>query len=58
MVSTGRFLLLFHALAAGFFAGVSSRDDAPQVYIDHATIVGKTNGTVDSFLGIPYAQPP
>ncbi len=31
---------------------------APTVQLDAATVVGTRNGSVDSFLGIPFAQPP
>ncbi|KAI0793609.1 carotenoid ester lipase precursor [Fomes fomentarius] len=31
---------------------------APTVRLDAATVVGSQNGSVDSFLGIPFAQPP
>ncbi|KAI0699612.1 carotenoid ester lipase precursor [Cerioporus squamosus] len=30
----------------------------PQVQLDQATVVGTSAGSVESFLGIPYAQPP
>ena len=30
----------------------------PTVTLDHATIIGKANGTVNQFLGLPFAQPP
>ncbi|KAI0351054.1 alpha/beta-hydrolase [Trametes cingulata] len=31
---------------------------APTVTLDAATVIGKTNGSVTSFLGIPFAEPP
>ena len=31
---------------------------APNVTLDQATVTGVENGTLDKFLGIPYAQPP
>ncbi|RPD58717.1 alpha beta-hydrolase [Lentinus tigrinus ALCF2SS1-7] len=38
------------------------RKDAPQAgptaQLDHATVVGVRNGSLESFLGIPYAEPP
>ncbi|RPD69832.1 carotenoid ester lipase precursor [Lentinus tigrinus ALCF2SS1-7] len=34
------------------------RTHGPSVRLDHATVTGIRNGTVESFLGIPYAQPP
>ncbi|RPD58847.1 carotenoid ester lipase precursor [Lentinus tigrinus ALCF2SS1-7] len=30
----------------------------PSVHLDQATVTGTTNGSLDTFLGIPYAQPP
>ena len=30
----------------------------PTVTLDSATVIGKTNGTVTQYLGLPYAQPP
>ncbi|KAI0752385.1 carotenoid ester lipase [Daedaleopsis nitida] len=30
----------------------------PTVTLDNATVIGKPNGTVTQFLGLPYAQPP
>ncbi|EIW62500.1 carotenoid ester lipase precursor [Trametes versicolor FP-101664 SS1] len=35
-----------------------ARTGAPTVPLDMATVIGKTNGTVTSYYGIPYAQPP
>ncbi|RDX41370.1 alpha/beta-hydrolase [Lentinus brumalis] len=29
-----------------------------QVQLDAATVIGTTNGSVESFLGVPYAHPP
>ncbi|KAF2083603.1 putative extracellular lipase [Saccharata proteae CBS 121410] len=34
------------------------RAAAPTVTINNGTVVGSTSGNVDSFLGIPFAQPP
>ncbi|KAI0699618.1 carotenoid ester lipase precursor [Cerioporus squamosus] len=31
---------------------------SPTVQLDHATVVGVRNGSLETFLGIPYAQPP
>ena len=31
---------------------------APNVTLDQATVTGVENGTLDKFLGIPYAQSP
>ncbi len=30
----------------------------PSVTVDNATVLGTTNGSVTSYIGIPYAQPP
>lgn len=30
----------------------------PQVKLDHGTFLGAHNGSVDAFLGIPFAKPP
>ena len=30
----------------------------PTVRLDHATVFGIGDGSVERFLGIPYAQPP
>ena len=32
--------------------------NAPSVRLDHATVTGVRNGSLEYFLGIPYAQPP
>lgn len=34
------------------------RHGAPVVSLEYATFAGTSTGGVDSFLGIPYAQPP
>ena len=39
------------------FAGGNTYSE-PKVKIDNATVVGITDGTTKSFLGIPFAQPP
>ncbi|RDX42796.1 carotenoid ester lipase precursor [Lentinus brumalis] len=33
-------------------------DRTPHVQLDRATLLGRANGSIESFLGIPYAQPP
>ncbi|TFK88164.1 carotenoid ester lipase precursor [Polyporus arcularius HHB13444] len=35
-----------------------SRYTTPSVRLGHATVIGARNGSVESFLGIPYAEPP
>ena len=37
---------------------VTKRDGGPVVSLKYATFEGTSTGKVDSFLGIPYAQPP
>ena len=39
-------------------AVTSKRDGSPVVSLDYATFQGASTGGVDSFLGVPYAQPP
>jgi acetylcholinesterase len=34
------------------------RDQGPVVRLDNADFIGSINGSLSSFLGIPYAQPP
>lgn len=46
--------LLAYLLAA--FALARARD--PTVILDKATVIGATNGSVTSYFGIPYAEPP
>ena len=36
----------------------STNASYPTVVLDDATIIGKANGSVTQFLGIPFAQPP
>ncbi|KAL1945641.1 hypothetical protein VTO73DRAFT_1643 [Trametes versicolor] len=35
-----------------------ARAAAPTVALDNAIVIGETNGTVTSYFGIPYAEPP
>ncbi|GAB7364193.1 hypothetical protein MBLNU230_g4744t1 [Neophaeotheca triangularis] len=37
---------------------LEERQSGPSVEIDDGTVVGSTSGGVDSFRGIPYAEPP
>ena len=39
-------------------ANTSSSASGPTVTLDQATVLGTTNGSVTSYIGIPYAQPP
>ena len=54
------FLLLATFVHAGVHAATvaTKRDGGPVVSLDYATFEGASTGGVDSFLGIPYAQPP
>ncbi len=35
-----------------------ARAGAPTVALNNAIVIGHTNGTVTSYFGIPYAEPP
>lgn len=37
---------------------VPPEQSLPTVVLDNAIVIGKANGTVNQFLGIPFAQPP
>ena len=52
--------LLFNMVGAVLASpkGSLDRADAPTVLLNNATVIGNTNGSVTSFKGIPYAQPP
>ena len=50
--------MYLHAGAVFFGYLVLVATAAPNVTLDQATITGVENGTLDKFLGIPYAQPP
>ena len=45
-------------LVFGATMTVKPRTESPSVKLDKATVVGTTTGTVESYLGIPYAKPP
>ncbi|KAF9789721.1 Alpha/Beta hydrolase protein [Thelephora terrestris] len=53
-------VLLGTLLQAGVYAAAISnkRDGGPVVGLSYATFQGASSGGVESFLGIPYAQPP
>ena len=36
----------------------ASKRASPAIVLDDGTFTGTTTGTVDKFLGIPFAQPP
>ncbi|CDO68162.1 hypothetical protein BN946_scf184938.g14 [Trametes cinnabarina] len=46
--------LLYAAAVASNVSALSG----PSVTLDHATVMGSTDGTTDHYLGIPFAQPP
>jgi para-nitrobenzyl esterase len=50
--------LLSTAVLACFTAAPSPAGPAPKVKIDTGTVAGKSDGKIDTFLGIPYAAPP
>ncbi|RPD58729.1 carotenoid ester lipase precursor [Lentinus tigrinus ALCF2SS1-7] len=57
------FIQLALSLQAGSTAAASSASSSsaapgPTVTLDKATVLGTTNGSVTSYIGIPYAQPP
>ena len=53
-------VLLATFVQVGIYAEtvVTRRDGGPVVSLNYATFEGNSTGGVDSFLGIPYAQPP
>ena len=52
-------LTLFASSALAAPTQLGSRGDPyPTVVLDNATVIGKANGSVVQFLGLPYAQPP
>ena len=60
MMLFNAFALLATLVHTGVHATVirSRRDGGPLVSLDYATFEGNSTGGIDSFLGIPYAQPP
>ena len=46
--------MLFYLLLSASLAWAQS----PTVTLHQATVTGTRNGSLDKFLGIPYAQPP
>lgn len=51
MLPSGSVLLAFLSILGRVRA-------APTVTLDNATVTGAASGSINSFLGIPYAQPP
>jgi para-nitrobenzyl esterase len=60
MIRLGSSLVLAGALGMPFFAGTMLRaaGSTPQVKVETGKLQGKSDGTVNAFLGIPYAAPP
>ena len=60
MVAAGLLALsaLLHAGLAAAAAAPARRDSSVSATLGQATVLGISNGTVDQFLGIPFAQPP
>ncbi|KAK5124269.1 hypothetical protein LTR85_001972 [Meristemomyces frigidus] len=52
------FLLPLLAASASIAAPIEERATAPAVTIQNGTVVGSISSGVDSFKGIPFAQPP
>ncbi|TFK88169.1 carotenoid ester lipase precursor [Polyporus arcularius HHB13444] len=58
MILLSAVLLSLLRLSLGSATCATKRQTSPTVQLDRATVVGTVNGSVESFLGIPYAQPP
>ncbi len=54
---TSRFATLLR-LALLLGGALAATPAAPTVTLDNATVVGYTNNSVTSFMGIPFAEPP
>ena len=53
-----RLLYLVPFLIGGAVALPAAKRAAPSIQLDKGTFVGSSDGTVDKFLGIPFAKPP
>ena len=51
-------LFLIPFLIGGSVALPAAKRAAPSIQLDDGTFVGSSDGTVDKFLGIPFAKPP
>lgn len=51
-------ILSIFLLWLGLGARARSTKGGASVRLDQATVTGTVNGSVESFLGIPYAHPP
>ena len=58
----GTFYLLQLAAVFGVVSAIPSATNRevsePTVQLDRATVIGSTNGSVTSYMGIPFAEPP
>ena len=52
------FLATFMQVGVHATTVATKRDGGPVVSLNYATFEGASTGWVDSFLGVPYAQPP
>ncbi|RPD58843.1 carotenoid ester lipase precursor [Lentinus tigrinus ALCF2SS1-7] len=50
--------LYFFLQLAAVLSVTTAIPSAPTVKLDRATLIGSTNGSVTSFMGIPFAEPP
>jgi acetylcholinesterase len=55
---THTILLLLAAILAGASASRYGERSSPIVTLDSATVTGISSGSVNQFIGIPFAQPP
>ncbi|WPH01692.1 putative secreted lipase [Acrodontium crateriforme] len=53
-----QYLSILPLLASAVFAAPLQERSAPSVTIANGTVIGSSSGGVDSFKGIPFAQPP
>ncbi|KAI8629516.1 Alpha/Beta hydrolase protein [Xylariaceae sp. FL1651] len=53
-----RFPIFTREVALGFLSFSYAACHTPIVKISNGTILGSTSGVVDTFLGVPFAQPP
>ena len=58
MRSSTTMLLALLVTSAAAIPLASPGASQPIVVLDNATVIGKPNGTVVQFLGLPYSQPP
>ena len=58
MLLSHSILVLLGAYCGFVAAGPLDRRAAPTVTLDTATVTGTTSGSVNKWLGIPFALPP